>query len=64
MEFNSSITQVAAKAMEHLTDFLFITMGNLALACRDSYLTSHQPRYQSTSGLIGLDNEKDAMTSR
>ena len=39
MEFNSSITQAAAKAMEHLTDFVFITMGNLALARRDSYLS-------------------------
>ena len=39
MEFNSSITQATAKAMEHLTDFIFITMGNLALACRDSYLS-------------------------
>ena len=28
MNFNSSITQAAAKAMEHLTDFVFITMGN------------------------------------
>ena len=25
---------------------------------------SHRPRYQLTRGLIGLDNEKDAMTSR
>ena len=24
----------------------------------------NQPRYQLTRGLIGLDNEKDAMTSR
>ena len=24
---------------------------------------SHRPRYQLTRGLIGLDNEKDAMTS-
>ena len=39
MEFNSSITQPTAKAMEHLTDFVFITMGNLALARRDSYLS-------------------------
>ena len=39
MEFNSSITQAAAKAMEHLTDFVFITMGNLALTRRDSYLS-------------------------
>ena len=39
MEFNSSITQATTKAMEHLTDFVFITMGNLALARRDSYLS-------------------------
>ena len=26
MNFNASITQAAAKAMEHLTDFVFITM--------------------------------------
>ena len=38
MEFNSSITQAAAKAMEHLMDFVFITMGNLTLAHRDAYL--------------------------
>ena len=38
MEFNSSITQATAKAMEHLTDFVFITMGNLTLARRDAYL--------------------------
>ena len=31
MEFNSSITQSAAKAMDHLTDFVFVTMGNLTL---------------------------------
>ena len=31
MEFNSSITQSAVKAMEHLTDFVFVTMGNLTL---------------------------------
>ena len=38
MEFNAGITQAAAKAMEHLTDFVFTTMGNLALARRDAYL--------------------------
>ena len=37
MNFNSSITQAAAKAMEHLTDFVFITMGNLTLARCDAY---------------------------
>ena len=38
MEFNSSITQVAAKVMEHLTVFVFITMGNLTLTGCDAYL--------------------------
>ena len=39
MNFNSSITQAAAKAMEHLTDFVFITMGNTTLARHDAYLS-------------------------
>ena len=39
MNFNGSITQAAAKAMEHLTEFVFITMGNITLAHRDAYLT-------------------------
>ena len=39
MDFNSSITQEVAKTMEHLTDFVFVFMGNLTLARRDSYLT-------------------------
>ena len=39
MEFNSSITQAAAKTMEHLSEFMFISMGNLTLARRDAYLT-------------------------
>ena len=39
MNFNSSICQAAAKSMEHLTEFVFISMGNLTLARRDSYLT-------------------------
>ena len=39
MDFNSNITQAAAKAMEHLTDFVFLTMGNATLTRRDSYLS-------------------------
>ena len=39
MDFNSSITQAVAKTMEHLTDFVFVSMGNLTLARRESYLT-------------------------
>ena len=38
MDFNASITQAAAKTMEHLSNFVFISMGNLTLARRDSYL--------------------------
>ena len=32
MDFNSSITQAAAKTMENLREFVFISMGNLTLA--------------------------------
>ena len=39
MDFNSSITQAAAKTKEHLSEFVFISMGNLTLARRDAYLT-------------------------
>ena len=38
MNFNASITQAAAKTMEHFTDFVFISMGNLTLARRDAHL--------------------------
>ena len=39
MNFNSSITQSMAKTLEHLTDFVFVTMANTTLARRDSYLS-------------------------
>ena len=39
MDFNSSITQSMAKTLEHLTDFVFITVANTTLAQRDSYLS-------------------------
>ena len=39
MDFNASITQAAAKTMEHLSDFVFISMGNITLARRDAYLS-------------------------
>ena len=39
MNFNSSITQAAAKSMEHLSEFVFISMGNLTLVRRDAYLS-------------------------
>ena len=46
MNFNTSITQAAAKAMEHITDFVFITMGNLTLAHRDQPCKErHQTRH-------------------
>ena len=41
MDFNSSITQAAAKAVEHLADFVFISMGNLTLACCGDAYMSH-----------------------
>ena len=39
LDFNASISQAAAKSMEHLSDFVFITMGNLTLVRRDAYLS-------------------------
>ena len=39
MDFNASIFQAAAKTMEHLSEFVFISMANLTLTRRDSYLT-------------------------
>ena len=36
--FNSSITQCMAKAMEHLSDFVFVSMANVTSVKRDSYL--------------------------
>ena len=39
MDFNSSITQSMAKTLEHLTDFVFVTVANTTLARRDSYMS-------------------------
>ena len=39
MDFNSSISQAAAKAIEHLSEFIFVSMGNLTLVRRDAYLS-------------------------
>ena len=39
MDFIAGICQAVAKTMKHLTDFVFVSMGNLTLAKRDSYLT-------------------------
>ena len=37
--FNSSISQAMAKTMEHLSDFVFVTVANSTLARRDAYLS-------------------------
>ena len=39
MNFNASITQAMAKTLEHLSDFVFVTVANTTLARRDSYLS-------------------------
>ena len=44
MDFNSSICQAMAKTMEHLSDFVFVSMANLTLARRDSYLSHVKSR--------------------
>ena len=38
MDFNASISQAMAKTMNHLSDFVFISMAKLTKARRDSYL--------------------------
>ena len=38
LDFNSSVCQAMAKSMEHLTEFVFVTMTNTTLPRRDSYL--------------------------
>ena len=45
MDFNASITQAVAKIMEHLTDFVFVSRGNLTLTRRDFYLTHLKSGY-------------------
>ena len=39
MNFNSSISQAMAKTLEHLSDFVFVTVAKTTLARRDSYLS-------------------------
>ena len=39
LDFNSSICQAMPKAMEHLTDYVFVNMANTTLLRRDSYLS-------------------------
>ena len=38
LDFNSSVCQAMAKSMEHLTEFVFVTMANTTLLRHDSYL--------------------------
>ena len=38
MNFSTSITQCVAKAIEHLSDFAFVSMTNVTLCRRDSHL--------------------------
>ena len=38
MDFNQSISLAMPKTMQHLSNFVFISMANITLARRDSYL--------------------------
>ena len=38
MNFSNSITQCVTKAMEHLSNFTFVSMANITLCRRNSYL--------------------------
>ena len=48
IDFNSGITQAMAKTLEHLTDFVFVTVANTTLARRDSYLSHLKPQNSSS----------------
>ena len=39
MNFYSSITQSMAKTLEHISDFVFVTVANTTLIRRDAYLS-------------------------
>ena len=39
LDFNASVCHAMAKAMEHLTDFVFVNIANSTLLRRDSYLS-------------------------
>ena len=39
LNFNASITQAMAKTLEHLSDFVFVSVANTTLTHRDSYLS-------------------------
>ena len=39
LNFNASITQAMAKTLEHLSDFVFVSVANTTLVRRDSYLS-------------------------
>ena len=39
LDFNSSVCHAMARAMEHLTDFVFVNVANTTLVRRDSYLS-------------------------
>ena len=43
MGLNASITHNMAKTMEHLSDFIFMTVANTTLARRDAYLSPLRP---------------------
>ena len=38
-DFNASISQTMAKTMEHLSEFIFVTVANTTLARREAYLS-------------------------
>ena len=39
LDFNSSVCQAMAKSMEHLTEFVFVTMANTTLLRRDWHIS-------------------------
>ena len=61
-DFNSSISQAMAKTMEHLSDFVFVTIANSTLARRDAFL-SHLKSWIKPDTLAALRTASLQMTT-
>ena len=55
MNLNQSIAFAMAKTMQHLSDFVFVTLANITLARRDAYL-HHQRSGIKQDTLESLSN--------
>ena len=55
LDFNSNVCQAMAKSMEHLTEFVFVTMANTTLLRRDSYLAYLKAGVKAEEDITSFD---------